>query len=101
MAVRSIKALPVVLAIMANPVMALAGSCSATNESGGKCSIDCTAGQAAQCANATGANDPSCECKSSDQSFYDNPGISKWLTLLAGSKPMSTWPIDSHLLTKN
>jgi hypothetical protein len=42
-----------------------ASSCSATNDSGGMCSIDCPAGQSAQCTNGTGSSSPVCECEGS------------------------------------
>lgn len=52
-------------AILAAPVAggAHASSCSATNEVGDRCSITCPPGQAASCANASGAGTPSCECR--------------------------------------
>lgn len=52
-----------------------ASSCSAQNEVGDVCSIDCAAGQAAQCTNATGATSPTCSC-SGDPSMVDAFGIS-------------------------
>ena len=39
-----------------------AASCSANNEVGDSCSIDCAEGQAAECYNGTGANPPQCRC---------------------------------------
>lgn len=44
-----------------------AASCSAKNDVGDSCSIDCDTGQQALCQNATGSSTPTCECK--DSSF--------------------------------
>ena len=40
-----------------------ASSCSATNEVGDRCSITCPPGEAASCANTSGASTPICECR--------------------------------------
>lgn len=40
-----------------------AASCSANNDVGDSCSIDCAVGQKAQCSNAAGAGKPVCECE--------------------------------------
>ena len=40
-----------------------ASSCSASNESGDTCSIDCQSGQSAVCTNATGNSQPICKCE--------------------------------------
>lgn len=42
-----------------------AASCSASNEVGDTCSIDCLAGESAQCSNGTGAQTPRCTCSGS------------------------------------
>lgn len=43
----------------------LAASCSASNDVGDTCSIDCQQGQAAECQNASGGGRPVCECSGS------------------------------------
>ncbi len=42
--------------------LTLAESCSATNDLGDTCSVDCPSGQAAECMNGTGAGSPTCKC---------------------------------------
>ena len=37
--------------------------CSAKNETGGRCSISCPAGQRAECHDAVGGGAPTCECR--------------------------------------
>ncbi|MBV1799816.1 hypothetical protein [Siccirubricoccus sp. G192] len=44
---------------------ALPSSCSATNENGGVCSVDCPEGQVASCQNASGGGNPECACTGS------------------------------------
>jgi hypothetical protein len=41
---------------------ALASSCTAHNDNGGTCSVDCDAGKSAECSNASGSSAPTCEC---------------------------------------
>lgn len=45
-------------------------SCSATNDVGGSCSIDCPVGSSANCVNATGAGTPTCDCNYNLNSTY-------------------------------
>jgi hypothetical protein len=46
-----------------------AASCSATNDVGGSCSIDCPVGESAECTNSTGASTPECRCTGGGSPF--------------------------------
>lgn len=62
---------------------AWSASCSASNDAGDSCSIDCAVGQSAACSNATGASSPTCECKG------DPSGLT-FLKLGSGVKALSS-----------
>ncbi|WP_135505993.1 hypothetical protein [Roseovarius aestuariivivens] len=55
-------------------------SCSAKNDEGGKCSIQCETGQAAECMDTTAANPPICKCTQQSTSLEEAVDFKAFIT---------------------
>ena len=74
--ITSITAIAILLLVA--PLRSTASTCSAHNDSGDTCNVDCSAGQEAKCSNGSGASSPTCECRDASGFkpwFKSGPGI--------------------------